>query len=166
MMNGHQGDVISNFAVRPASATAENVAASEVTEATATGVELRSETNSTIDPDPLSLSQHKHQNVTRRQMKIDHPKGNQRKLKKFYTKQNELIDQFLNSGDEERLQAVDEAKNGPRVRFAINASFVVNFCLFVIQLYAAVSTGSLSLFATAADAFVRNLYRSGYVRLD
>jgi hypothetical protein len=29
-----------------------------------------------------------------------------------------------------------------------------NFFLFVIQLYAAVTTGSLALFATAADAFM------------
>lgn len=106
--------------------------------------------------DPLSLGSRKHQNVSRRQMKVDHPKGNPKGMKKFYSKQNELIDQFLNSSDEERLQALDEAKNGPKVKFAVNASFAVNFCLFVIQLYAAVSTGSLSLFATAADAFVRS----------
>jgi Co/Zn/Cd efflux system component len=36
----------------------------------------------------------------------------------------------------------------------VNASFVVNFFLFIIQMYAAISTGSLSLFATAADAFM------------
>jgi uncharacterized membrane protein YgdD (TMEM256/DUF423 family) len=75
-------------------------------------------------------------------------------VKKFYTRQNALIDQFLQSGDEERLAALDTIENGPKVRFAVNASFVVNFCLFVIQLYAAISTGSLSLFATAADAFM------------
>ena len=40
------------------------------------------------------------------------------------------------------------------MKFAVNASFVVNFCLFIIQMYAAISTGSLSLFATAADAFM------------
>jgi divalent metal cation (Fe/Co/Zn/Cd) transporter len=65
-----------------------------------------------------------------------------------------LIDQFLQSGDEERLAALDDLENGPKVKFAVNASFVVNFCLFIIQMYAAVSTGSLSLFATAADAFM------------
>ncbi|KAI0426264.1 cation efflux family-domain-containing protein [Xylaria sp. FL1042] len=42
----------------------------------------------------------------------------------------------------------------PRIKFAVNASFAVNSGLFVIQVYAAASTGSLSLFATAADAFV------------
>ena len=51
--------------------------------------------------------------------------------------------------------AQDQAKNGWKVRVAINASSSVNLCLFIIQLYAAISTRSLTLFATAADAFVR-----------
>ena len=99
---------------------------------------------STLDgADPLGLTQHKRPNVT-----------NKRRMKKFYTRQNALIDQFLESGDEERLAAMDTLENGPKVKFAVNASFCVNFFLFVIQLYAAISTGSLSLFATAADAFM------------
>lgn len=52
------------------------------------------------------------------------------------------------------MAALDTLENGPKVKFAVNASFVVNFFLFVIQMYAAISTGSLSLFATAADAFM------------
>ncbi|KAF2452712.1 hypothetical protein BDY21DRAFT_358140 [Lineolata rhizophorae] len=87
-------------------------------------------------------------------LRASHPKGNKRKLRKFYSRQNELIDAFLGAEDEERAQALDDIKNGPKVKFAVNASFVVNFCLFVIQLYAAISTGSLALFATAADAFM------------
>lgn len=78
-------------------------------------------------------------------MKIEHPKGNKRKLSKFYTRQNELIDQFLGAEDEERQQVDEDARMGPKIKFAVNASFTVNFCLFVIQLYAAVSTGSLSV---------------------
>ncbi|KAF9732023.1 hypothetical protein PMIN06_000194 [Paraphaeosphaeria minitans] len=109
----------------------------------------------TIDGgDPLGLGQHKRANVTQRQMEVDYPSANKRHMKKFYTRQNALIDQFLESGDEERLAALDTLENGPKVKFAVNASFVVNFFLFVIQLYAAISTGSLSLFATAADAFM------------
>ena len=42
----------------------------------------------------------------------------------------------------------EEVKMGPKIRFAVNASFGVNFCLFCIQLYAAVSTGSLSVWCT------------------
>jgi len=93
----------------------------------------------------MGIGRHRRDNVTRRQMKLDHPKGNEKKLKKFYTRQNELIDEFLGAGDEERLAVEDDIKNGPKVKFAVNASFVVNFCLFVIQMYAAVSTGSLSV---------------------
>ncbi|KAI1482258.1 hypothetical protein F4774DRAFT_335575 [Daldinia eschscholtzii] len=104
--------------------------------------------------DPLNFGRHRRENVSQRQMKIDHPNGNKKQLKKFYTRQNELIDQFLGADDEERLQVEEDARVAPKIKFAVNASFTVNFCLFVIQLYAAVSTGSLSLFATAADAFM------------
>ena len=84
-------------------------------------------------------------NLTRRKGK---------KVKKYYNRQNALIDAYLGSHEEEQLEIEDTLKNGGKVRFAVNASFVVNFFLFVIQMYAAISTGSLSLFATAADAFV------------
>ncbi|PSN67886.1 hypothetical protein BS50DRAFT_572863 [Corynespora cassiicola Philippines] len=110
-------------------------------------------TTATSD-DPLDLGRHRRSNVTQKQMKEDHPAAKPRNMKKFYNRQNALIDQFLQSGDEERLAALDTLENGPKVRFAVNASFTVNFFLFVIQLYAAISTGSLSLFATAADAFM------------
>lgn len=104
--------------------------------------------------DPLDLARHRRQNISQKQMKADHPLAKPKHMKKFYTRQNALIDQFLQSGDEERLAALDHLENGPKVRFAVNASFIVNFFLFIIQLYAAISTGSLSLFATAADAFM------------
>jgi hypothetical protein len=77
-----------------------------------------------------------------------------KKVKKYYNRQNALIDAYLGSHDEEQLEIEDTLKNGGKVKFAVNASFVVNFFLFIIQMYAAISTGSLSLFATAADAFV------------
>jgi hypothetical protein len=106
------------------------------------------------DGDPLNFGRHRRDNVTQRQMKIDHPNGNKRLLKKYYTRQNELIDQFLGADDEERATFEEDARLAPKIKFAVNASFVANFCLFIIQMYAAISTGSLSLFATAADAFV------------
>ncbi|KAK6223650.1 cation efflux family protein [Colletotrichum tabaci] len=107
----------------------------------------------TYRPDPYDFGRHRRDNVSKKQMAIEHPKGNKRKLKKFYNRQNVLIDQFLGAEDEERQQVAEDARMGPKIKFAVNASFTANFCLFVIQLYAAVSTGSLSLFATAADAF-------------
>lgn len=116
--------------------------------------------------DPLDYERLKKENVTSAQMKKEYPDGNKRKLKKYYTRQNELIDEFLGAGDEERLAVAEAVKMGPRIRFAVNASFAVNFCLFCIQLYAAVSTGSLSLFATAADAFVSRDYGLVHVQTD
>ncbi|KAM0622559.1 hypothetical protein ACHAQG_005519 [Verticillium nonalfalfae] len=95
--------------------------------------------------DPMDFGRHRRDNVNKKQMAIDHPKGNKRKLTKFYTRQNELIDQFLGADDEERLKVEEDEKNQPKIQFAIWASFVLNFLLFVIQLYAAVSTGSLAL---------------------
>ncbi|KAM7223939.1 Cytochrome oxidase assembly domain containing protein [Rhypophila decipiens] len=104
--------------------------------------------------DPLGYGRHKRENVSKKQMKIDHPEGNKAKLKKYYTRQNKLIDQFLGAEDEEQKQIEDDIRFKPRIKFAVRASFIVNFCLFIIQMYAAISTGSLSLFATAADAFM------------
>lgn len=104
--------------------------------------------------DPLGFGQHKRCNITTKQLKQDYPKAKPRKIKKYYSKQNTLIDQFLGSGDEERLAALDLEENGTKIKIAVYGSFLINLGLFVIQLYAAISTGSLSLFATATDAFV------------
>lgn len=110
--------------------------------------QTRAVTSSAVESnpsDPLNFGRHRRDNVTQRQMQIDHPNGDKKQLKKFYTRQNELIDQFLGADDEERLQVEEDARVAPKIKFAVNASFTVNFCLFVIQLYAAVSTGSLSV---------------------
>lgn len=95
--------------------------------------------------DPMQFERRKKDNVTSKQMKQEYPSGNKRKLKKYYTRQNELIDEFLGAGDEERLLVAEMVKMGPRIKIAVNGSFGVNFCLFCIQMYAAVSTGSLSV---------------------
>ncbi|KAK3316412.1 hypothetical protein B0H66DRAFT_604706 [Apodospora peruviana] len=104
--------------------------------------------------DPLDFGRHRRENVTKKQIKIDHPQGNKKKIHKYYTRQNKLIDQFLGAEDEEANQVEDDIRYKPKIKFAVTASFCVNFCLFIIQMYAAISTGSLSLFATAADAFM------------
>lgn len=106
--------------------------------------------------DPYALEHSKRTDVTRRSILLDHPtaKKKVRKIKKYYNRQNALIDSYLGSADEEALEHEDALKNGGKIKFAIYGSSTVNFFLFIIQLYAAVSTGSLSLFGTAADAFV------------
>lgn len=103
-------------------------------------------TTSGFDPtDPLSFGRHRRENISTKQMKVEHPDGDKRKLKKYYSRQNKLIDQFLGAEDEERNTLEEDARYKPKIKFAVNASFVVNFCLFVIQMYAAISTGSLSV---------------------
>ncbi|KAK2599147.1 hypothetical protein QQS21_005409 [Conoideocrella luteorostrata] len=103
--------------------------------------------------DPEMLRQAKYCN-TKIQIASQYPNANRRRMKTFYTKQNELIDQFLSVEEEEQRASDEETRMRPRIKFAVYASFTVNLCLFIIQLYAAISTGSLSLFATAADAFM------------
>ncbi|KAJ3044016.1 hypothetical protein HDV00_003545 [Rhizophlyctis rosea] len=69
----------------------------------------------------------------------------------FYKKQNELIDDLLTppgdvaEGEEARLV---------KLKIAVYGSFAANICLFIFQLVAAIVSGSLSLFATTADAFM------------
>jgi hypothetical protein len=95
--------------------------------------------------DPLNLARHRRENVTSKQMKIEYPNANKRQLRKYYTKQNELIDRYLGADDEEQLKVEEDARVAPKIAFAVNASFATNFCLFIIQMYAAISTGSLSV---------------------
>jgi len=102
--------------------------------------------SSSVDPsDPLGIGRHRRENVSKKQIKIDHPKGNKKQIKKYYTRQNELIDKFLGADDEERAALDESIKYAPKIKFAVNASFCVNLFLFVIQMYAAITTGSLSV---------------------
>ncbi|OAQ74177.1 cation efflux family protein [Pochonia chlamydosporia 170] len=89
-----------------------------------------------------------------KELESRYAKRNRKKLKSFYTKQNDLIDEYLGVEEEEQLASDEEIRMRPRIRFAVYASFTANLCLFIIQMYAAISTGSLALFATAADAFM------------
>lgn len=121
--------------------------------------------------DPLSLSAHR-RDTSKSAVRADHP-DNHQKARKYYlkylnrlyipfnctllltaTRQNALIDMYLNAHREEELALEDHQNNSWKVKLAVNGSFAVNLFLFCIQAYAAISTGSLSLFATAADAFV------------
>lgn len=108
--------------------------------------------------DPYALRGAVKEDITKRTLGRDHPRGRVRKINKYYNRQNALIDAYLGSSDEEALEIEDNLANGGKVKFAVYGSSTVNFFLFIIQLYAAVSTGSLSLFGTAADAFVSPLY--------
>ncbi|THV49453.1 hypothetical protein BGAL_0194g00120 [Botrytis galanthina] len=108
--------------------------------------------------DPYALLNSKKEDISIAALRTQHPDQKRtrkvRKIKNFYYRQNALIDAYLGSNDEEAAEVEDGIQNGGKIKFAIYASSTVNFCLFIIQVFAAVSTGSLALFATAADAFM------------
>ncbi|KAJ1953161.1 hypothetical protein GGI12_006072, partial [Dipsacomyces acuminosporus] len=86
------------------------------------------------------------------------------KLSTYYKKQNELIDLCLDSMNQtEAARREKEAKlkrDDLKVRIASYGSMAANIVLFCLQLYTAISSKSLSLFATMADAFM-DLLSSG-----
>ncbi|EGC36473.1 hypothetical protein DICPUDRAFT_151034 [Dictyostelium purpureum] len=86
-------------------------------------------------------------------------RSSSKKSRKFYEKQNELIDQILEpievkDNDEEEVEDF-------KVKIAINGSLLVNVVLFALQITAAILTGSKALIATSVDAFMDLL--SGFI---
>ncbi|KIM70056.1 hypothetical protein SCLCIDRAFT_1207338, partial [Scleroderma citrinum Foug A] len=83
-------------------------------------------------------------------------------LEKYQRKQNELIDFLLKSMEEHTEQAKNDEKTfHSAIRFAVWASLIANLSLCVLQLYAAISSISLSLIATSIDSvfdFGSNLF--------
>lgn len=75
-------------------------------------------------------------------------------LRSFYQSQNAHIQRMLKSVDDHRREAKDEQGN-TRLRFqiAVHGSLVANVLLSILQLYAAISSGSLSLFASTHPPF-------------
>ncbi|KAF8208741.1 CDF manganese transporter [Mycena galopus ATCC 62051] len=71
----------------------------------------------------------------------------------FYTRQNKQIEALLMTMDQHIEQAQEEEDtNRLAIKIAIYASLFANCGLAVLQIYAAVSSLSLSFFATAIDA--------------
>ncbi|KAH8831648.1 CDF-like metal transporter [Flagelloscypha sp. PMI_526] len=97
-----------------------------------------------------------------------------KKLTKYYEKQNELIESSLKpmaQMTEEGREAVLQARS--RVQIAIYASLFANISLSILQLYAAISSLSLSFFAAALDSvfdpasnFILNYLHQKGQRLD
>lgn len=76
-----------------------------------------------------------------------------RKLQHFYKNQNENIERWLRPVDEHiRLAREFDGENQLKFKIAVQGSFVANILLAALQLYGAISSGSLSLFTTMADA--------------
>lgn len=76
-----------------------------------------------------------------------------KRLQTFYQNQNETIERWLRPVDEHvRLAEEFDGENKLKYKIAVQGSFVANVLLAALQIYAAVSSGSLSLFTTMADA--------------
>jgi hypothetical protein len=76
-----------------------------------------------------------------------------KKLADFYEAQNEHIAGLLKPLSAHTADGEQDAKDmALKVKLAVNISFFANCCLAVLQLYAAISSGSLALFATCADS--------------
>jgi divalent metal cation (Fe/Co/Zn/Cd) transporter len=78
---------------------------------------------------------------------------NAKKLEAFYETQNENIERLLKPVDDHRRAAKEEDNaNHLKYKIAVIGSFAANILLAVLQLYAAISSRSLSLFTTMADS--------------
>ncbi|KAF2197792.1 hypothetical protein GQ43DRAFT_190446 [Delitschia confertaspora ATCC 74209] len=76
-----------------------------------------------------------------------------RRLEEFYEAQNENIERLLKPVDDHRREAKEEeGANQLKYKIAVWGSFAANVVLAVLQLYAAISSRSLSLFTTMADS--------------
>ncbi|KAF4982015.1 hypothetical protein FZEAL_2265 [Fusarium zealandicum] len=76
-----------------------------------------------------------------------------RKLQGFYKNQNAAIERMLKSVEEHRDEARQEhGEDQLKFRIAVWGSFAANVVLSALQLFAAISSGSLSLFTTMADS--------------
>ncbi|KAI4145880.1 MAG: hypothetical protein L6R39_003659 [Caloplaca ligustica] len=76
-----------------------------------------------------------------------------KKLQDFYEAQNENIERWLRPVDEHiRLAKKFDGENHLKFQIAVRGSFAANIVLAGLQIFAAVYSGSLSLFTTMADA--------------
>ncbi|KAK0521400.1 hypothetical protein OC834_006684 [Tilletia horrida] len=75
------------------------------------------------------------------------------RINDFYNSQNLHIENLLKPMAKHASDGEDERESAAlKVKIAIYASIIANFVLAALQLYAAISSLSLSLFATAADS--------------
>ncbi|KAL0570136.1 hypothetical protein V5O48_011828 [Marasmius crinis-equi] len=106
--------------------------------------------NITFHPDPYHLKdgwKNEEQLSTLRSRKSG------KKLAQFQSKQNNLIASSLKPIEEYTTEAqIQEEADRLPVKIAVWASLIANFSLCVLQLYAAISSISLSLLATGIDS--------------
>ncbi|KAF5392485.1 hypothetical protein D9757_002206 [Collybiopsis confluens] len=113
-------------------------------------IERSSESTTALPLDPFHFrdslkTQHQLRDLRRRR--------HGRKLEKYHSNQNNLINSLLKSIEDHNGEAQEE-QNAARlqVKIAVWASLIANLSLCVLQMYAAISALSLSLFATGIDS--------------
>lgn len=113
--------------------------------------------STSIPYDPLGLTRLKRDHTSEAEIAHEYPKTRSAKaIKKYYTHQNGLIDGYLHIDDISETAKYYNSNHGrSKVEVATYTSSIINFIIFVVQLYAAIKTGSLILAAGAADSFVR-----------
>jgi len=102
-----------------------------------------------LPDDPLLLQ---HIKKSEEDIKLIRKNGGSRGVQKFYREQNNLIDEMLGPLNPE--SAEEEEKRLLKLKIAVYGSVLANIALFALQLAAALLSGSLSIFATMADAFM------------
>ncbi|KAF9163891.1 hypothetical protein DFQ26_002048 [Actinomortierella ambigua] len=101
--------------------------------------------------DPMLLESKR---MSEEQIKAVHSQKGAKRVREFYREQNELITDLLDPVEGREGAAEAEERNQLRLKIAIYGSYGVNIMLFLLQLYAAISSKSLALFATMADSFM------------
>ncbi|KAM9878553.1 cation diffusion facilitator [Verticillium dahliae] len=82
-----------------------------------------------------------------------HAARRERELQDFYRTQNDKIRTLLKSVDDHEREAKEsQGDTNLRYQIAVKGSLAANCVLAGLQLYAAISSGSLSLFTTMADS--------------
>ena len=91
--------------------------------------------------------------------RVCHPVGKSKekwkshKVIKFYENQNDNIERLLKPVDDHVSEAKEkQGDEALQYKIAVNGSFAANIILAILQVYGAVSSGSLSLFTTMADS--------------
>ncbi|KAG0236363.1 hypothetical protein BGW41_000444 [Actinomortierella wolfii] len=101
--------------------------------------------------DPMLLESKR---MSEEQIKAIHSHKGAKRVRDFYREQNELITDLLDPAEDREGAAEAEERRQYRLKIAIYGSYGVNIMLFLLQLYAAISSKSLALFATMADSFM------------
>lgn len=102
-----------------------------------------------ISSQPASLKHHK----TRFLPSFGQKKVQYHRVERFYNQQNETIERLLKSVEEHVAEAkTEQGEDEVKYKIAVWGSFIANIVLCGLQLYGAITSNSLSLFTTMADA--------------